>query len=40
MTWQGLFDSICKNKTDSLLIFDDLSALLNEKGFGGFRGSV
>lgn len=37
MTWQGLFDSICKNKTDSLII-DDLSALLNDKGFGGFRG--
>ena len=37
MTWQGLFDSICKNNTYSL-IFDDLSALLNEKGFGGFRG--
>ncbi|RJQ39085.1 MAG: hypothetical protein C4550_05795 [Nitrospiraceae bacterium] len=37
MTWQGLFDSICKNKTDSL-VFDDLSELLNEKGFGGFRG--
>ncbi|OPX91219.1 MAG: hypothetical protein A4E53_00737 [Pelotomaculum sp. PtaB.Bin104] len=37
MTWQGLYDSICKNKTDSV-IFDDLSELLNEKGFGGFRG--
>lgn len=37
MTWQGLFDSICKNKTNSL-VFDDLSELLNEKGFGGFRG--
>lgn len=37
MTWQGLFDSISNNKTKSL-IFDDLSALLNEKGFGGFRG--
>lgn len=37
MTWQGLFDSICKNKTDSL-VFDDLAQLLNEKGFGGFRG--
>lgn len=37
ITWQGLFDSICKNTTNSL-ICDDLSALLNEKGFGGFRG--
>jgi hypothetical protein len=37
MTWQSLLDSICRNKTDSL-IFDDLSTLLNEKGFGGFRG--
>lgn len=37
MTWQGLFDSICKDKADSLIL-DDLSALLNEKGFGGFRG--
>jgi len=37
MTWQGLFDSICRSKTNSLII-DDLSALLNEKGFGGFRG--
>ncbi|MDR1604152.1 MAG: hypothetical protein LBS10_05100 [Gracilibacteraceae bacterium] len=37
MTWQGLFDSICENKTDSL-VFDDLTALLKEKGFGGFRG--
>ncbi|MDD4495268.1 MAG: hypothetical protein PHV32_13170 [Eubacteriales bacterium] len=37
MTWQGLFDSLCKNKTDSI-VFDDLSGLLNEKGFGGFRG--
>jgi len=37
ITWQGLFDSICKNSTNNL-ICDDLSALLNEKGFGGFRG--
>jgi hypothetical protein len=37
ITWQGLFDSIRKNKTDNL-VFDDLTDLLNEKGFGGFRG--
>jgi hypothetical protein len=37
ITWQGLFGAICKNTANSL-ICDDLSALLNEKGFGGFRG--
>lgn len=36
ITWQKLLDSIRRNKTDSLVL-DDLSALLNEKGFGGFR---
>lgn len=37
MTWQDLFDSIRKHRAGSLII-EDLSALLNEKGFGGFRG--
>lgn len=37
MTWQGIFDSIRRTGTDSIII-DDLSALLDEKGFGGFRG--
>ncbi|RCX11229.1 hypothetical protein DFR58_1262 [Anaerobacterium chartisolvens] len=37
ITWQRLYNSISKNTAGSL-ICDDLSALLNEKGFGGFRG--
>lgn len=37
ITWQRLFDAICKNKVNSV-ICDDLSSLLNEKGFAGFRG--
>jgi len=37
ITWQRLFDAICKNTVNSL-ICDDLTALLHEKGFSGFRG--
>ena len=37
ITWQRLFDAIYKNTTNSLICVD-LSSLLNEKGFGGFRG--
>lgn len=37
ITWQRLFDAICKNKENSV-ICDDLSLLLDEKGFAGFRG--
>jgi hypothetical protein len=37
ITWQRLFDAICKNKANSV-ICDDLLLLLNEKGFAGFRG--
>lgn len=37
ITWQQLFDAICKNKIDSL-VREDLTALLKEKGFSGFRG--
>ncbi|TFZ41119.1 hypothetical protein E4100_03200 [Soehngenia longivitae] len=37
ITWQRLFDAINKNK-DNSIICKDLSSLLNEKGFAGFRG--
>ena len=37
ITWQGLCDSLRKNQSDSL-VCDDLVALLDEKGFDGFRG--
>lgn len=37
ITWQRIFDAICKNKDDSL-VCKDLTELLSEKGFSGFRG--
>lgn len=37
ITWQRLFDVFDKNKADSL-ICEDLAELLDEKGFGGFKG--
>lgn len=37
ITWQRLFDAICKEK-DSSIICKDLTELLNKKGFAGFRG--
>lgn len=37
ISWQRLFDAICKNQIDSL-VCEDLIALLQEKGFSGFRG--
>lgn len=37
ITWQRLYDAICKNTANSL-ICEDLADLLNEKGFSGFRG--
>jgi hypothetical protein len=37
ITWQRLFDAICKSKGDSL-VCKDMAELLNEKGFSGFRG--
>ncbi|MDR2089408.1 MAG: hypothetical protein LBP73_08645 [Clostridiales Family XIII bacterium] len=35
MTWQGLLDGIRNNES---IVCGDLTALLEEKGFGGFRG--
>lgn len=37
ITWQRLFDSISQNK-EKYLVCEDLFQLLDEKGFGGFRG--